>query len=116
MVALLVLVVIGLVAFGIRLRLEVNAKKNREATYGTKFRSFIQALEPGMTRNQVQDYFHAHDLEYSEECCVVFERSVNRQSLDDSVKVGHADHPWYRDERNVYIAFQFNDYEKQVPY
>jgi hypothetical protein len=112
----LVLAVIGLVAFGVRRRLAINAKKNREAAYETKLRSFTQVLEPGMTRKQVRDYFHANNVEYSEDCCVVFDKSVIRHSYDDLVKIGQEDHPWYCGENNIYIAFQFADHEKQLPY
>ena len=112
----LVLAVIGLVAFGLRRRLAINAKHNREATYEERLRSLTEALKPGMTRKQVEDYFHVTNGEYSETCCVVFEKSDNRQSFDELVKVGQEDHPWYCGENNVYIAFQFNDYEKQSPY
>jgi hypothetical protein len=105
---LLVLAVIGLVAFGLRRRLAINAKHNREATYEERLRSLTEALKPGMTRKQVEDYFHVTNGEYSE--------TDNRQSFDELVKVGQEDHPWYCGENNVYIAFQFNDYEKQSPY
>lgn len=112
---LLALVAIGVVAFGVHRRLEMNAKKNRQGTYKTKLRSFTEALTPGMTRKQVEDYFHANKVAYSEECCVVFDNSDHRHSFDELVKVGQEDHPWYCGENNVYIAFQFADFKKQVP-
>ncbi len=115
MLLLLVLVAIGLVAFGVRRQLAINAKKNRQAFYEAKLRSFTQALQPGMTRKQVQDYFHANNVEYSEECCGVFDNSVHRHSFDELVKVGQEDHPWYCGENDIYIAFQFADHEKLMP-
>ncbi len=114
-VLLLVLVAIGLVAFGVRRELAINAKKNRRAAYEAKLRSFAQVLQPGMTRKQVQDYFHANDITYSEGCCVAYDNSVKRQSFDDLVKVGEEDHPWYCSEHWVYVAFQFTDYGTRTP-
>lgn len=111
---LLIFVVIGLVAFGVHRRSAINAKQIREATYEAKLRSFTQVLEPGMTRKQVQDYLHTNNVTYSEGCCVVFDKSVHRQSFDDWVKVGK-EHHWYCHENWVYIAFQFNDYGTRSP-
>jgi hypothetical protein len=114
--ALLALMAIGIVAFGVHRRSEMNAKKNREAAYETKLRSFTEVLKPGMTRKQIEDYFHANNVSYSEECCVAFDRSVIRNSYDDLVKIGQEDVPWYCSENDVYIAFQFADYKTGVPF
>jgi len=37
----------------------------------------------------------------------------NRSSLDDLVKIGKEDAPWFCSENNVYIAFQFIDRERE---
>ena len=51
---LLILLAVGLLAWGIHHRLQISAKRKREAGYQTRLRLFSQALKPGMTRNQVK--------------------------------------------------------------
>ena len=109
---LLVLVAIGLAALGVHRRSVMNAKKNRQATYEAKLRSFTQVLQPGMTRKQVEDYLHGKNVDVFKECCVEVAPSVIRHSYDDLVKIGQEDVPWYCSEHHVYIAFQFTDYAK----
>jgi hypothetical protein len=76
-------------------RAREKREAEREAQYESSRRRYAEILRPGMTRKEVQDYFHKNNIV-----------SVNR-SWDDFVKIGREDPPWYCAERNVYIAFQF---------
>jgi len=107
---LLAIAVVGLLAWGILHHLQAKAKEKREAAYEASLQSYAQALKPGMTRKQVEDYFQARNITYLQECCVLVEESSTRHSWDDLVKVGEEEKPWYCSEHYVYIAFRFADY------
>ncbi len=55
-----------------------------------------------MTRKEVEDYFQAKSIKFGQFCCV-----DERSTYADLVKIGKEGHPWYCEEHNVYVAFQF---------
>jgi hypothetical protein len=85
-----------------------SAKQKREATYQTKLQSYADVLNTGMTRKNVEDYLRAKGVAFGQLCCID-ESSV----FSDLVKIGKEKHPWYCEEHNVYIAFQFVSVEPQ---
>ena len=109
---LLILLAVGLLAWGIHHRLQISAKRKREADYQTRLRLFAQALKPGVTRKQVEDYLRSNNVAYRQECCVVAEESAARHSWDELVKLGEEDKPWYCSANSVYLAFRFADSRK----
>ena len=48
-------------------------------------RSYSQVLKLGMTRKDVEDYFRANKIQFSQMCCV---ESSRKHSFDDLVKIG----------------------------
>ena len=83
-----------------------GAKQKREAAYQTALQSYTEALKPGMTRMDVEDYLRAKGASFHQMCC-----SLERTAFADLVKIGQEKHPWYCSEHNVYIAFQFTAIE-----
>ena len=79
-----------------------SAKQKREAAYQAKLLSYSDALKPGMTRKGVEAYLRAKGVVFQQLCCV-----DERTALADLVKIGKEKHPWYCEEHNVYVAFQF---------
>jgi hypothetical protein len=79
-----------------------SARQKREATYQAKLQSYSDALKPGMTRKNVEDYLRAKGIAFGQLCCI-----DEQSAYADLVKIGKEKHPWYCEEHNVYIAFQF---------
>jgi hypothetical protein len=95
-ISILVLVVlIGAVAAR-RYRLKEREGEKREAEYDLARRKYAAALQPGITRKEVEDYLRRNNV-------VIFYRSS-----DDLVKIGKEDPPWFCNDMNVYVAFQFD--------
>ena len=85
-----------------------HAYKQRRAAFNTlateaAIRAYSQALKPGITRRQVQDYLHSRGVNFFERCCV-----EPRAAFSILVKVGQEDAPWYCSEWPDYVAFEFN--------
>ena len=102
---LVMLVVVGGIVSAIAAR---DVYKQRRAAVNTlaieaALRAYSQALKPGMTRGQVQDYLHSRGVNFFERCC--FEP---RGAFSVLVKVGQEDAPWYCSEWPDYVAFEFN--------
>jgi hypothetical protein len=85
-----------------------SKQQKREAAYQAKLQSYTDVLKPGMTRKNVEDYLRGKGVEFRKLCC------VDKESVfSDLVKIGKEKHPWYCEEHNVYIAFQFVSVEPQ---
>jgi|SRR5580693_10627161 hypothetical protein len=109
-VTLLILVALSATTVGCAPRKRVQEK--RENTYQMALRSYSEVLSPGMTRNRVEDYLKAKNVEFSQMCCVEDERT----SYADLIKIGKEHAPWYCEHHNVYVAFQFAAVEPRKPY
>jgi hypothetical protein len=107
---MLLLVGVGLLGWGIRHGLKLQAKRKREAAYQSALLSYTQVLKPGMTRKEVEDYLRARNVGFSQMCCVVGIQGPPKGSLDDITKVGQEDAPWFCSEHYVFVAFQFEDH------
>jgi hypothetical protein len=79
-----------------------QAQVRREATYQAALLTYSEALTPGMTRSDVERYFRDKGVHFQQMCCV-----DEKAGLDDLVKIGKEQHPWYCSEHNVYVAFKF---------
>jgi hypothetical protein len=111
-VMVLVLLAAVLLLFSIRSTRKQRLQAKREAAYASALRSYTDVLKPGMTRKEVEDYFHANKIEIGQMCCVDFKNSAGRQSWDDLAQIGREGAPWFCGRHSVYIAFQFTDHEK----
>lgn len=110
-IVFLTTVVVGLLGFGVRYELKQRQQVRRQAEYQTTLAAYNQALKPGMTRREVEDYIQTKNANFSHTCCVDSTETAKRHTWDDLVRIGQEEHPWFCSEHNVYVAFQFVDYE-----
>ena len=103
---ILAVLAIVLLSFGVRKVAKSHARRKREAGYQSTLNSYSQALKPGMTRKEVENYLREKNLEFRQMCCVDF-REGQKVPWDDLVKIGEEDAPWYCSSNNVYVVFQF---------
>jgi hypothetical protein len=87
---------------------EQQKKQKREAAYQYALQSYSETLKPGMTRREVENYFRAKGVAFSQICCI-----DERSALADLTIIGKEKHPWYCSAHIVYIAFQFAAVELQ---
>jgi hypothetical protein len=84
-----------------------EARQKREIGYQLALLSYQQAFTPGMSRKDVEERLRDQKINLRQLCCVTPElRSKN--VLDDLIKIGEEDFPWYCGDNNVYIALQFS--------
>jgi hypothetical protein len=74
--------------------------------------SYSQALKPGMTRKDVEDYFRTNRVKFSQMCCV---RDSNKHSPDDLVEVRTLHVPVPCGDASHYVAFIFDDQTQHPP-
>jgi hypothetical protein len=74
--------------------------------------TYSQVLKPGMTRKEVEDYFRANKIQFSQACCA--ERS-NGQALDDLVEIGTQHFPVPCGDTTHYAAFIFDEQTQHPP-
>ena len=103
--ALFVLVIISI--FGVRHILEKRAQQRREVGYQYALRLYSEALKPGATRLDVEEYLHARNVPFRQMCCVDI-KEFRKGVWDDLTKIGEEDVPWFCSQNNVYVAFQFS--------
>jgi hypothetical protein len=110
---ILILVVAPLIFFGVRYemkaRAEAQAQAKREIGYQATLRSYSQVLKPGMTRKEIEGYFHTKNINFVQTCCV---EPSKKHSLDDLVEIGKDAAPWFCSENIAYLAFEFIDQEQ----
>jgi uncharacterized membrane-anchored protein YhcB (DUF1043 family) len=97
--------VVILAVVGIHNLREKKAQAKRDAAYQMTLRSYSATFKPGMTRKEVEDYFHANRIVFRQMCCVDYKSS--KSVWDDLTKISQEDAPWFCSEKNIYIAFQF---------
>lgn len=74
--------------------------------------SYDQALKPGMTRKDVEDYFRTKKIRFSQMCCVV---GPYKHSPDDLIEIRTFHLPLPCDDQSHYVAFIFNDQTQRPP-
>jgi len=84
-------------------------RRKREAHYQAALGSYRQALSIGSTRKQVEQYLRNSGTGFLRMCCV---EHSGKHSVDDLVKVGAEEAPWFCSEHNVYVALQFTDFKR----
>jgi hypothetical protein len=89
---LLILLVIVLLAVGVRYVVKKQTRNRREAGYQSTLYSYSQVLKPGMTRKEVEDFLRAKKLEFRQMCCVDT-KELRKIPWDDLVKIGAEDAP-----------------------
>jgi hypothetical protein len=100
-----VVVVFSFVAIAINNVREKRSQQRRDVAYQTALRSYSEAIKLGMTRKDVEDSLHARNGAFLQMCCVDIRKPWG--VLDDLVKIGQEDPPWFCSTKDVYIAFQF---------
>src|ERR1700683_1627883 len=74
--------------------------------------SYSQVLKPGMTRKDVEDYFRANKVQFSQMCCI---EASYKHSYDDLIKIGTLYFPVPCGDTSYYVAFIFNDQTQHPP-
>jgi len=102
--AIIVLICASALGYGLKKRKdqqveEQKREEKRKAFYGSALSSYSKDLEPGITRNHVENYLETKAIPYL-------------KSADaDLVKIGQEAAPWFCSEVNVYVAFDFEAIE-----
>jgi hypothetical protein len=98
-------VVIAIVLIGIHSRREKRLQQKRDAVYQVALRSYSEVFKPGMSRSEVEDLLHARNKAFRQMCCVDIKKPMG--VWDDLIKIAQEHPPWFCNEKNIYIAFQF---------
>jgi hypothetical protein len=84
---LLILLVMVLLAVGVRYFVKKQTRRRREASYQSTLYLYSQVLKPGITRKEVEDYLRAKKLEFRQMCCA-HNKEFRKIPWDDLVKIG----------------------------
>jgi hypothetical protein len=74
--------------------------------------SYSEVLKPGMTRKDVEDYFRANKVQFSQMCCL---EASHKHSFDDLIKIGTLHFPVPCGDTSYYVAFRFSDQTEHPP-
>jgi hypothetical protein len=107
---LAVLIIANVFLFGCALRRQ--AKLKRENAYESAVKSYSDVLKPRMTRKEVEDYFKARKVEFSQMCCIGKEDTA----YSALIYIGKEHAPWFCEKHNVYVGFQFVAGEPHKPW
>jgi hypothetical protein len=107
--SILVVVTLSAGVLAVRYERRKTEEKKREASYQSTLTTYTQALKPGITRKEVEDYLRKKNLSWGQICCVDSTETSSRHSMDYLVLIGREDPPWFCSENNVYVAFEFDD-------
>jgi hypothetical protein len=96
------------VASIVLIRNAVKAKRGEErhAQHQAALTKFTQALKPGITRKQVEDYLRTQNLKFGRICC-----NQHQDVYATEVRVGQEDSPWFCSGWGVYVDFEFTTIE-----
>ena len=100
-VALAVIIAVAVCA-GVSYWRAKQFEKEHQAAYETKLAGFQSALQPGMSREQVEDYLRGKGLPFQRSCC---ESGV----FSDLTKIGQNPPNWVCRGWNVYVEFKFEN-------
>ena len=99
------IVVLSIVAcIGVKGLFDTKAAKERQTRYKAELKNYSDALRPGTSRLEVEAYLQQHHRPYQQMCCV----AIHRSAYADLVKVGQERPPWYCNQNNIYVAFEFD--------
>lgn len=89
--------------FAIRAELSKRAEQKRYADYARATKAYSDALKPGTTRGQVENFLKLRNLDFRRMCCI----GPHDNAPADLVRIGKERPPWYCSESNVYVALRF---------
>jgi hypothetical protein len=105
-------VVVAIVAgIGIKSIFDARASKERQTLYTAALKDYSDALVTGTSRREVEAYLRQRHHPYRQMCCVANHRSA----YADLVKVGQEKAPWFCNQSNIYVAFEFDAIEPHGP-
>jgi len=79
-----------------------RAQAKREVAYQQTLQKYSGEFTAGMSRKEIEGRLQAQNIQFLSMCC-----AEERVGMDDLVKIGSEEHPWYCSEHNVYVAFEF---------
>ena len=82
------------------------ATRKRETGYSLALKAYSEALHPGMTRKDIEDYLRSRKTQFRSELGPVGGRPESQWA--DLVKIGEEAAPWFCSEAYVYVAFVFS--------
>lgn len=83
-----------------------TARKKRAAGYQSTLRTYAEALHPGATRRQVEEYLRSRNVHFTWVYTAFGGRTKSQYA--DLVKIGEESAPWYCSEEYVYVALEFS--------
>lgn len=96
-------IVAALCAMLVYSRVREMKKRERTERYEAERVKYAQALPPGLTRTQVEDYLRSHGVSFTQMCCM-----ERRGAFAEMVRLGEGDGPWYCGW-STFIAFEFDE-------
>ncbi len=98
---------------GVRHVLGKRAQEKRDQAYQRTLHAYSDTLRPGLSRAEVEDYLQSKKIQFRQMCCAD-RKTSSKNVYDDLVKIGQEDAPWFCNENNVYVAFQFSGQRANV--
>jgi hypothetical protein len=107
---LLLIVISALIivsAFGIKDMRDKRAEHKRQIEYQSVLKEYSGVLKPGMSRHEAESYLQSKGLSFRQMCCV----GRTRTAWADLVRIGEEKPPWYCNQYDIYVAFEFETAE-----
>jgi hypothetical protein len=106
---MLIALVIAVSLLAVR-SVRATARRKREIGYQIELRTYSEALHPGITRKELEDYLRSNLTTFTQVFTAYGERAESQYA--DLVEIGEETAPWYCSEAPVYVAFEFLGMEK----
>lgn len=97
------------VGVGIRSLFARRALRERQTEYAAIVRDYAEALKPGRSRREVEAYLRVRHKPFRQMCCI----GAHRSAYADIVKIGQEQPPWYCNNYNMYVGFEFDATDAQ---
>ena len=107
---MLIALVIAASALAVRSGIQARASRKREIGYESEFRTYSEALHPGITRKELEEYLRSKNTDFTWAFTAYGGRRVSQYA--DLVKIGEETTSWYCGKASVYLAFEFSGLEK----
>jgi hypothetical protein len=85
-----------------RAQREQHARQERDVAYQSALKSYSRILQPGLTREYVENFLRKNGTAFGQVCCI-----GDSAAFADLVQIGSEKPPWWCSERTVYVAFRF---------
>jgi hypothetical protein len=86
-----------------------RAPRERQTQYAAIVRDYSEVLKPGKSRREVEAYLQLGHHPIRQMCCL----GVHRSAYADIVKIGQEQPPWYCNNYNMYVGFEFDSTDAQ---